>query len=814
MAKISTILDRIENGSIALPVFQRGYVWSGRQVRELFTSLYREHPVGSLLIWETASPDAATRGNLPAPVAPLQLLLDGQQRMTSLYGVMRGHKPDFFDGNSKAFTGLMFHIEDETFEFFQPVKMRDDPRWINVTELFQSDMQGVEPIIETLHTQGFDTSGYMGRLLALLDISNRELHVDFITGDDKTGEIVVEIFNRVNSGGTKLTHADLALANICAKWKDAREEMQSRLARWEDNGYYFELDWLLRVINIITTGEARFPHLNKIDSDTFKNGLQRAEKHIDKALNIVSSRIGLDHDQVLFAKPAIAIFVAFLDKNKGSISPEQRDKLLYWYVHTGMWGWYSGSPDSKLDQDLGTIQKAKSPDDPIDQLIERLRLWRGTLILETQHFHGWGKGSRFYSVLYLITRMGQAKDFESGLPLKKHLLGEMSQLELHHIFPKSQLYKANYSKQEVNALANFCFLTKETNISINNRLPSDYLAEIENKHPGVLKSQWIPLDPNLWEIDKYNEFLEARKELLSNATNEILNSLLTNHSDMISETDDDRIATSFQPAPPETPRPASIKDDEEEALLIEINKWIKNQGLQPGILGYELVHPVDGAQLAIFDLAWPDGVQHELSEPVALLIDEGIDVLIVAGSYGYRFFTNTSDFKQYISEEILLSNPETDLDALVARGESGTVEFKSTLRTNLHTGSSDKKIENAVLKTIAGFLNTEGGTLLIGIADDGSSIGIQPDSFLSEDKMNLHLVNLVKSRIAAHAMTKIHIHFEDYHGNRIMKVECDPSRTPVYVNEDSEERFYVRMGASTDHLPPSQIPDYIKTRFE
>ena len=196
------------------------------------------------------------------------------------------------------------------------------------------------------------------------------------------------------------------------------------------------------------------------------------------------------------------------------------------------------------------------------------------------------------------------------------------------------------------------------------------------------------------------------------------------------------------------------------------------------------------------------------------IIDEEINILIVTVSYEHRFFTNINDFKQYISEEILLSNSGASLQEIVEGGENDTVEFKATLRVNLTTGKKDKKIEYAVIKTIAGFLNSDGGILLIGIADDGSPIGIQHDNFKSEDKMNQHLVNLVKSRIAAHAMTKIRINFEDYLGNRVMKVECDPSHVPVYVKEGSEERFYVRMGASTDHLPPSQIPDYIKTRFE
>ena len=811
MAKISTILDEIDNGSIALPVFQRGYVWSRKQVSELFASLYRGHPIGSLLIWKTSSPEAEIRGDLAAPSTPLQLLLDGQQRMTSLYGVMRGKEPAFFDGNANAFRGLRFNMEEESFEFYQSVRMRDDPLWIDVSELYKNSTDGVAMMASNLGDGGQEFTKYMGRLLRLLAVLDKELHIELVTGEDKTVETVVDIFNQVNSGGTKLTSGDLALAKICAGWPQARENMKSLLEKWSESGYDFDLDWLLRVANAIITGEARFIHLRDVPYTAIRDGLDKAEKHVNKTLKMISDRTGLDHTRVLFAKPAIAVIAALLESHDGDLSPEQRDRLLYWYVHAGMWGRYSSSAESTLNRDLGIIQSLEHSSDPIDNLIEELRLSRGGLDVEAQHFHGWGQGSRFYSVLYLITRIGQARDFNSGLPLRRYQLGRMSQLELHHIFPKSQLYHANYNKQEVNALANFCFLTREANISISNRLPADYLEEIEDRHPGILESQWIPPDPSLWEIDNYTVFLEARKKLLANATNEILNSFLTDHPEMPYETDDDKIVTSSPPAPP---RPASIKDDEEEALLIEINKWVKNQGLQPGIMGYELVHPVDGEQLAIFDLAWPEGVQLELSESVALLIDEGIDVLIVAGSYGYRFFTNISDFKQYVNEEILLFNSETGLQEIIARGESETVEFKSTLRTNLRTGNTDKKIENAVLKTIAGFLNTGGGTLLIGITDDGSSIGIKSDSFSSEDKMNLHLVNLVKNRIVAHAMTKIHINFEDYHGNRIMKVECDPSRTPVYVKEGNEERFYVRMGASTDHLPPSQIPDYIKTRFE
>ena len=127
---ITTILDQIDLGSIALPEFQRGYVWNREQVRGLMASLYRKHPVGGLLVWVTKTESANPRGDLPPSPGFVKLLLDGQQRITSLYGISRGKPPAFFDGSAgsaQAFTGLYFNMDEETFEFYAPVKMRGNP---------------------------------------------------------------------------------------------------------------------------------------------------------------------------------------------------------------------------------------------------------------------------------------------------------------------------------------------------------------------------------------------------------------------------------------------------------------------------------------------------------------------------------------------------------------------------------------------------------------------------------------------------------------------------------------------------------------
>ena len=142
------------------------------------------------------------------------------------------------------------------------------------------------------------------------------------------------------------------------------------------------------------------------------------------------------------------------------------------------------------------------------------------------------------------------------------------------------------------------------------------------------------------------------------------------------------------------------------------------------------------------------------------------------------------------------------------------VEFKSSLRMNLHTGKRDPNIENAALKTLAAFLNTEGGTLIIGVADDKSPVGIGVDKFRNEDAMGLHLRNIVTSRMGPLAMTNIHHELNEYMGERVMAVKCERASRPVYLREASNsEKFYIRTGPSTTDLPISQVNSYINDRF-
>ena len=147
--------------------------------------------------------------------------------------------------------------------------------------------------------------------------------------------------------------------------------MKAILKEWEGAEYYFNLDWLLRSVNTVLTGEAKFQYLHNKEAEEIQDALNKAKKHIESCLNMIGGRLGLDHDRVLFSRFAVPVMVRYLDTNDGSLSEIDRDKLLFWFIQSGMRGRFSGSTESFIDKDLSALE---GDDGGLDKLIEQLRL--------------------------------------------------------------------------------------------------------------------------------------------------------------------------------------------------------------------------------------------------------------------------------------------------------------------------------------------------------------------------------------------------------------------------------------------------------
>ncbi|GHD16973.1 GmrSD restriction endonuclease domain-containing protein [Nocardiopsis kunsanensis] len=626
MAKLSQLLDRIDSGTILLPEFQRGYVWNRDQVRGLMRSMYLEHPVGSLLLWETSDADLSARGSTSANGTYL-MLLDGQQRITSLYGVVKGHPPGFFEGDPKAFTDLYFNVADEEFAFYARNRMSQDPRWVNVTELFNSNVFHFLAPLADLYGQE-QAAVYLERLNRLSQIVEREFHQEKITGADKDVEEVVEIFNRVNSGGTKLSKGDLALAKVCAQWPDARRVMRESIDRWAGRGYQFTLDWLLRATTAVATGRSQFEQLGKVGPEEFRSALERAAVHTDTFLEAVSGRLGLDHDRVLKSRSSLTMAVRLLELNGGRFDDRaHRDKVLYWYLHSALWGRYAGPTETTLQKDFDTA--AHSGVDGLITALERSR--RGSLNIRPHDFEG-TQGSRFYPLLYLLMRSGRARDLGTGRELSTAALESGSRLERHMLFPTALL---RGSDDKADAIANFCFLAEDNELEVGTLAPHEFLDRAEAAHPGVLASQWIPADPELWKAGRYREFLATRREMLAEAAQSFLDGLLEGTLDDEQE---------LQPLTVVAQEAGDPRSEQIRALV----EQLREDGFAEPELDTAISDPRHGGVIAEAEAFWPDGLQHGLGKPVVLELDPEQADLPRLQELGHEVFTSVEALAGFV----------------------------------------------------------------------------------------------------------------------------------------------------------------------
>ena len=630
MAKFSAILDQVDAGTVLLPEFQRGYVWNRDQVRGLMRSLYKGYPVGALLVWETDVAHQAVRGAAPTS-GTRSLLLDGQQRVTTLYGIVRGRPPAFFEGDPQAFRNLRFNVETEAFEFYGSVKMKDDPLWVDVTALFGG---GPSAVVSGLHDHPrfFD---FVDRLLRVRNVLDREVHVESITGADKTVDVVVDIFNRVNSGGTKLSRGDLALARICADWPHARPAMRAHLERWRaQRGLQFTPDWLLRNVNAVATGRAPFSALEDVSAEEFRDALGKAVHNVDHLVDLIASTLGLDHDRVLMGRYALPVLGRLLLKNNGRFTDAaEAGRALYWYVHAAVRGRFAGSTETHLAKDLETIDR-----DGIDGVIHSLRrTHNGSLAIDAKDFEGAGRGSRSYPLLYLVARTGGARDLVTGRPFGT----DTAAVEVCEIFPRALLAKAGYSRAEINAVANYAFVTPSSAVALPGD-PAQLLAAVD---PAVRASQWIPEGD--WRVEDYPEFLAARRKLLAAEANAFLDGLFVRGLPRL-----------LAPVTliPTVGSGYDVRVAQVDALVEEVI----HMGLACPTLDVEVPDPETGAVLAVAQAFWAEGLQAGQGAPVVLELNPDEADLPRFAELGYEVFVSVDALRGFVQRRGEVASGDRD----------------------------------------------------------------------------------------------------------------------------------------------------------
>ena len=612
--KISTILDKIDEKQLFVPAFQREYVWKRDDAKLLIDSLIKEYPTGTMLTWETHQPpEIKGPHKYNAKQGAVRLLLDGQQRVTTLYMLIRGELPPYYTAAEIMADprGLYVNVDTLELAYYMKTKMERNPLWLDITDLFRGEIDAfdLKPACSAIGKSLTidELKRYNKNITAIKQIMGRDFPEQTIPIKANIRE-AIDIFYKVNASGVALTEAELAMAQICGYWPEARDLFKAKLADLENAGFGFRLDFLVYVL--LGCLHHMGSDMRKLHAEDNKDALQLAwerldEQVLDYVVNLLRTRAFVDHLHEISSPYALVPIIVYCFDKKGThLTDLEIRKMMKWFYYSQVRARYVSQLPQKLDRDLRTLTESEQPFDDLLQVIAEER----PLEVLPLEFAGRATQHPLFSMVRWYLKSQGAVCLTTGVSLHQNM-GKKYQIEMDHIFPFSRLKAAGYGRGNrvkyslAQEFTNRALLTQVANRSKAAMNAALYLADVAEKFPKALDLQCIPTDQELWQISNYEKFLEVRRGLLASHINTFLDGITVTEEAFV---------------------PVSIED-------------------------------------------------------------------------------------------------------LIKEGESDELEFKATLRWDIKEAAVSKKLEQVIVKTVAAFANAQGGSLLIGVDNDGQAVGLSRD---------------------------------------------------------------------------------------
>ncbi len=743
---LSKLIADIDAGEIGLPDIQRPFVWNNTKVRDLFDSMFQGFPVGYFLFWSNVDATGARKiGTGEKQAVPRLMIVDGQQRLTSLYAVLKGC-PVIDDNYKESRIRIAFRPRDQRFAVADAAVERD-PEFIPDISQLWIGQDGRHKFIKT----------FLARVSAARDLSDEEEDklVEAISRLDQLQnypcsavelassldeEQVAEVFVRINSKGVTLNQADFILTLMSVWWEKGRKALEefSRMSRTPSvagpspYNHFIEPDpdQLLRVAVGLGFRRGRlravYAVLRGRDMESGQYSADRRDEQFAVlkdaqayALDLTNwhefmkclVRAGFRSSKMISSKNALlyTYLIFLVGKRDFKVDPATlRDLVARWFFMVSLTGRYTSSPETRVEADLARLRgigTAREFVDLLDQQIEDVLtedFWRITLPNDLESSAGFGPTLfGYYAALNLLDAKVLFSKMRVNQLMDPALNAKKAPIDRHHLFPRAYLKSMGVADvRDINQMANMALLEWPENIEIADQPPAEYFPKlIEGSGEAELREMrfWHAL-PSDWETMEYRPFLEQRRILLA-----------------------------------------------------------------------EVVR-------AAFE---------------RLRIGEG-----------------------EVSEE------QESLAELIESGESKAIEFKATARWNQHTQEQDPRIEHAIMKTVAGFANAQGGMLLVGVADDGTIIGLKNDLKLvkkqDRDGFELWLMDYLKVCLGGPAAARVSADFPAVDGKHVCRIRIPKAPEPVFANPPGGEKaaeFFVRIGNSTRKLPTDEVLQYTNERW-
>lgn len=755
--QLSKLVDDIELGEIGLPDIQRPFVWEAAKVRDLFDSMYRGYPVGHLLFWDSgAEPGARQIGGDSKQLAPRLLIVDGQQRLTSLFAVMK-QQPVVGKDYAKKRIQIAFRPRDETFAVADAATARDPLFFQDVGEIWaRPAYQVITEFLARLREGDAldgDDEQRIPAALGKLESLKAYPFTALVLGADIDEERVADVFVRINSKGKNLNQADFILTLMSVFWEEGR----TALERWSrdvrvpgdpaSNAYLApEPDQLLRVAialgfrrgrleDAYTVLRGRDPLTRKVSADLrtaqFERLAEAQARVLDKEVwkEFLQCLLRAGHRSSATISSNLAILYSYalylIGKHDYKVPLKQlREVIARWFFMSSLTGRYSSSPESTVAADLAALPSEWDADAFVGRLDEMIaqRLtndyWEITLPGELATSSA--RSPSLFSYLaalnildapVLFSKMRCVELFDPGFT------GGRAKVERHHLFPRKYLEGLGITDlRDVNQIANLAVLEWHDNLSIAATDPREYwpayLEAMRNPPAGMppfTNAEIAPMTelhalPEDWPELPYEDFLAERRRRMASV-----------------------VRTAFE---------RLVRGDQVE--------------LGP---------------------SWPPS-------PAAV--------------------------------EHLLHDGETDRVEMKSSLRADT----------LGRGVPPKVLEKVVARAVAGFLNAHGGLLVIGADDDGKPLDLAADiATLGRkdlDGFQQTLVQVLANYLGSDVAASVRIHLTKVgpDARDIALVDCGPHPRAVFLSDGATKEFHVRAGNTTRLLDVEEAASYMAAHWK
>jgi hypothetical protein len=755
--QLSNLVDSIELGAIGLPDIQRPFVWEDVKVRDLFDSMYRGYPVGHLLFWESgAEPGAKQIGASAKQLAPSLLIVDGQQRLTSLFAVMKGREVIGKDYAKKRIR-IAFRPRDETFSVADATTAKDPSFLQDIGEMWaQPAFTLITSFLDRLREAGAleqEDEVRIPEALERLDGLKSYPFTALVLGAEVDEEKVADVFVRINSKGKNLNQADFILTLMSVFWDEGRQELEdwSREARIPGNPAWNpflspEPDHLLRVsialgfrrgrlADAYTMLRGRDPQTSKISPDLREIQLARlAEAQacvLDSAVwkEFLQSLLRAGHRSSATISSNLAIVYAYalylIGKHDYDVPLKQlRDVIARWFFMSTLTGRYSFSPETTAAADLAALPSTRDAAAFVGHLdglsTQRLTNDYWEITLPGDLATSAARSPTLFAYLAALDILNAPVLFSKmrcSELVDPVMAGGKAKVQRHHLWPRKYLEGLEIVDLKlVNQIANLTPLEWHDNLAISADNPSEYwpayLEVMRNPPDGLAPFSEAQIEAMLhyhalpadWPSMGYDEFLAERRKGMAAVIREAFELLVQGKPEM-------RVAT------------------------------------------------------------WP---------PSSAVIEH-----------------------------------------LLREGESNTTEMKSSLRADtLGRGIPPKVLEKVVARTIAGFMNSHGGLLLVGADDQGTPLGLENDIATLQrkdlDGLQQTLVQVIVNYLGADIAAHVRIFFAKVgHAKQdLVLVDCPAYGAPVFLKDGEAKEFHVRAGNTTRLMDVQEATSYISNHWK